>query len=233
MWARKGGAFAPVLPVGGEFWRHRNASAPSGPYPRLIKPVLDRAIGLLMLILFSPVIAASALAVLVTMGRPVFYSQQRIGLGGRAFRLYKIRTMIPDRRVGEDGYSGADRRLVHKSTDDPRVTMVGKALRATRFDELPQFLNVVKGEMSMVGPRPERPKYVELPEIVRRYEPWQHDRHLVKPGVTGPWQVSNHNGDLMYQHTEIDLEYLEQISFTHDLGILARTPMAMVGRKGH
>ena len=107
--------------------------------------------------------------------------------------------MIPDRHVGDDVYRGAERRIVHKSEDDPRVTLVGKALRATRFDELPQFLNVVKGEMSMVGPRP------ELPEIVRRYEPWQHHRHLVKPGVTGPWQVSNHNGDLMYEHTEIDL----------------------------
>jgi len=193
----------------------------------VIKPVLDRAIGLLLLILFSPVIAASAAAVLLTMGRPVFYTQQRIGLGGQAFRLYKIRTMIPDRRVGEDVYGGTERRLVHKSVDDPRVTLVGKALRATRFDELPQFLNVVRGEMSMVGPRP------ELPEIVRRYEPWQHDRHLVKPGVTGPWQVSNRNGDLMYQHTEIDLDYLAQISFTHDLAILIKTPMAMVGRKGH
>jgi len=193
----------------------------------VIKPVLDRVIGLLLLILFSPVIGVSALAVFVTMGRPVFYSQQRIGLGGRAFRLYKIRTMIPDRRVGADAYRGTDRRLVHKSVNDPRVTLVGKALRATRFDELPQFLNVVMGDMSMVGPRP------ELPEIVRQYEAWQHDRHLVKPGVTGPWQVSNHNGDLMYQHTEIDLDYLQQISFTHDLGILVRTPMAMVSRKGH
>ena len=227
MWARKGEALASVLPVGGEIWGERGTSAPSGLYPVVIKPAFDRVIGLALLILFSPVILASALAVLVTMGGPVFYSQERIGLGGRAFRLYKIRTMIPDRRVGQDAYSGAERRLVHKSVDDPRVTLVGKVLRATRFDELPQFLNVVKGEMSMVGPRP------ELPEIVRRYEPWQHDRHLVKPGVTGPWQVSNHNGDLMYQHTEIDLEYLEQISFPHDLGILIRTPMAMVGRKGH
>jgi lipopolysaccharide/colanic/teichoic acid biosynthesis glycosyltransferase len=221
-----GGASTPVFRVG-ESWGEVGASAPSGSYPRVIKPVLDRAIGLLMIILFSPVIAASAVAVLLTMGRPVFYSQQRIGLDGQAFRLYKIRTMIPDRRVGEDVYGGTERRLVHKSADDPRVTLVGKALRATRFDELPQFLNVVKGEMSMVGPRP------ELPEIVRRYEPWQHDRHLVKPGVTGPWQVSNRNGDLMYQHTEIDLDSLAQISFTHDLAILLKTPMAMVGRKGH
>ena len=226
MWTRRGGAAAPVL-TAGDSWTVRAKSSPAGPYPLVIKPVFDRVIGLLLLIVFSPVIAASALAVLMTMGRPVFYSQQRIGLGGRAFRLYKIRTMIPDRRVGEDVYRGAERRLVHKSVNDPRVTLVGKALRATRFDELPQFLNVVRGDMSMVGPRP------ELPEIVRRYEPWQHDRHLVKPGVTGPWQVSNHNGDLMYQHTEIDLEYLQQISFTHDLGILVRTPMAMFGRKGH
>ena len=227
MWARKGEALAPVLPLGGESWGDRRTSAPTGAYPLVIKPVFDRAIGLLLLIVFSPVIGVSALAVLVTMGRSIFYSQERIGLGGRLFRLYKIRTMIPDRHVGEAVFIGAERRIVHKSVDDPRVTLVGKVLRATRFDELPQFLNVVKGDMSMVGPRP------ELPEIVRRYEPWQHDRHLVKPGVTGPWQVSNHNGDLMYQHTEIDLEYLEQISFTHDLGILVRTPRAMVGRKGH
>ena len=225
MWTRSG-VPARELRVGG-LWGQRAVSAPSGPYPRLIKPVLDRAIGLVLLIVFSPVIAGSALAVLVTMGRPVFYSQQRIGLNGRAFRLYKIRTMIPDRRLGTDVYSGAERRFVHKSVNDPRVTLVGKALRATRFDELPQFLNVVKGEMSMVGPRP------ELPEIVRRYEPWQHDRHMVKPGVTGPWQISNQNGDLMYEHTEIDLDYLEQISFMHDLRILAKTPMAMVGRRGH
>jgi lipopolysaccharide/colanic/teichoic acid biosynthesis glycosyltransferase len=226
MWTRSGGVPARVLRVGG-LWGEKAESAPSGPYPRLIKPVLDRAIGIVLLILFSPVIAASALAVLVTMGRPVFYSQERIGLGGQAFRFYKIRTMIPDRRVAGGGFGGTERRVIHKSVNDPRVTLVGKALRATRFDELPQFLNVVKGDMSMVGPRP------ELPEIVNRYEPWQHDRHLVKPGVTGPWQISNQNGDLMYEHTEIDLDYLEQISFIHDFGVLIRTPMAMVSRRGH
>jgi lipopolysaccharide/colanic/teichoic acid biosynthesis glycosyltransferase len=101
-------------------------------------------------------------------------------------------------------------------------------LRATRLDELPQFLNVVKGDMSMVGPRP------ELPEIVSRYEPWQHHRHIVKPGVTGPWQISDQNGDLMFEHTEIDLAYLEQIGFLKDMGILLRTPAAMLGgKKGH
>jgi lipopolysaccharide/colanic/teichoic acid biosynthesis glycosyltransferase len=212
-------------------WSASAASAPSTPigvYPNLVKPALDRVIGLVLLILFSPVIAVAAFAILVTMGRPVFYSQQRVGLNGRIFRFYKLRTMIADRRTSKLEYIGVERRLTHKSHDDPRVTRVGRMLRATRLDELPQFLNVVKGDMSMVGPRP------ELPEIVSRYEPWQHHRHIVKPGVTGPWQISDQNGDLMFEHTEIDLAYLEQIGFLKDMGILLRTPAAMLGgKKGH
>jgi lipopolysaccharide/colanic/teichoic acid biosynthesis glycosyltransferase len=209
-------------------WSFSVPSTPAGVYPNLVKPVLDRVIGLVLLILSSPVIAVSALAILVTMGRPVFYSQERVGLNGRVFRFYKLRSMIPDRRTSQVDYIGPERRIIHKSHGDPRVTSVGRILRATRLDELPQFLNVVKGDMSMVGPRP------ELTEIVRRYEPWQHHRHIVKPGVTGPWQISDHNGDLMLEHTEIDLAYLEQVGFLYDLGILARTPMAMLGgKKGH
>ena len=209
-------------------WGDSPPSAPTGVYPNLVKPVFDRLMGLGLLILFSPVIAASALAILVTVGRPVFYSQDRVGMHGQVFRFYKLRTMIPDRRLAHLGYVGNERRVTHKSHDDPRVTQVGRILRATRLDELPQFLNVVKGDMSMVGPRP------ELPEIVSRYSPWQHHRHVVKPGVTGPWQISNRNGDLMFEHTDIDLAYLEQIGFLHDLGILARTPAAMLGgRRGH
>jgi lipopolysaccharide/colanic/teichoic acid biosynthesis glycosyltransferase len=209
-------------------WEETAPSPPTGAYPTLFKPVLDRLLGFVLLVVFSPVIAASALAILLTMGRPVFYSQERVGLHGRVFRFYKLRTMIPDRRTSPLEYIGEERRHTHKSHDDPRVTRIGKLLRATRLDELPQFLNVVKGDMSMVGPRP------ELTEIVNRYQPWQHHRHIVKPGVTGPWQVSDHNGDLMFEHTQIDLAYLDQIGFLHDLGILARTPMAMLGgRKGH
>jgi lipopolysaccharide/colanic/teichoic acid biosynthesis glycosyltransferase len=209
-------------------WEVSSRSTPIGIYPTLVKPALDRVIGLVLLALFSPVIGLSALAILVTMGRPVFYSQQRVGLDGRVFRFYKLRTMIPDRRTSQLEYIGAERRITHKSHDDPRVTAIGRILRASRLDELPQFLNVVKGDMSMVGPRP------ELPEIVNRYQPWQHQRHIVKPGVTGPWQISDHNGDLMFEHTEIDLAYLEQIGFLKDMGILLRTPAAMLGgKKGH
>jgi lipopolysaccharide/colanic/teichoic acid biosynthesis glycosyltransferase len=97
-----------------------------------------------------------------------------------------------------------------------------------RIDELPQFWNVVKGDMSLVGPRP------EIPEIVRSYEPWQHQRHMVRPGVTGPWQISHRNGKLMHECTEVDIDYITQVSLIYDLKILASTPRAMIGgRKGY
>jgi lipopolysaccharide/colanic/teichoic acid biosynthesis glycosyltransferase len=199
----------------------------TGVYVRVVKPAIDRVLGLLLLILFGPVIMLAGLFVLVTLGRPVFYSQERIGLDGAPFRLYKLRTMIPDRRGQQTDYQSVERRLTHKSPTDPRVNRVGKVIRAMRLDELPQFWNVVKGDMSLVGPRP------ELPEIVRRYEPWQHQRHMIKPGVTGPWQISPHNGQLMHECTQIDVEYLARVSLLQDLGILARTPMSMLGnRKG-
>ena len=122
--------------------REAAPSRPTGVYPILIKPLLDRLIGLLLLILFSPVIGASALAILITMGRPVFYSQERVGLNGRVFKFYKLRTMIPDRRTSQLGYIGEERRVTHKSHDDPRVTRVGKILRSTRLDELPRLRRV-------------------------------------------------------------------------------------------
>ncbi|MEX0865234.1 MAG: sugar transferase [Acidimicrobiia bacterium] len=201
---------------------------PSGPYVNLVKPILDRVIGLFLLTFFSPIIIIAGLVILIRLGRPVFYSQERIGLDGRSFRLHKLRTMVPDRRSGHRGYHGEERRLTHKSLNDPRVAPVGRVLRRMRLDELPQFWNVVKGDMSLVGPRP------ELPDIVRQYEPWQHQRHQVKPGVTGPWQVSHRNGKLMHECTELDLDYLEHIGLLHDLRILAETPLAMVGgRKGY
>ncbi|MDP9144550.1 MAG: sugar transferase [Actinomycetota bacterium] len=188
---------------------------------------MDRVLGVVLLILFSPVILLAGLIVLVTLGRPVFYSQARIGLDGTPFRLHKLRTMIPDRRGEQIGYQSVERRFTHKSPQDPRVNRVGRVLRAIRLDELPQLWNVVKGDMSLVGPRP------ELPEIVSGYQPWQHQRHMVKPGVTGPWQISVRNGQLMHECTQIDIEYLAQVSLLQDLRILARTPVAMLGnRKG-
>jgi lipopolysaccharide/colanic/teichoic acid biosynthesis glycosyltransferase len=197
-------------------------------YLRLVKPAADRVLGAILLVLTSPVLAASAVLVRVNIGRPVIHAQTRIGLGGRPFRLYKLRTMEPDRRRSQVDFGSRDRRVNHKSLDDPRHTRVGRLLRSTRLDELPQLWNVVKGDMSLVGPRP------ELSEIVRKYEPWQHERHLVKPGVTGLWQISDQNGKPMHECTEIDIEYLNRMSFAEDVRILIRTPLAMLGRRrGH
>jgi lipopolysaccharide/colanic/teichoic acid biosynthesis glycosyltransferase len=186
-------------------------------------------LGFGLLVLASPVILLGAFLVLISLGRPVFYSQTRVGLDGRTFRLHKLRTMSPDRRRDQVTFLGDNRRLTHKSPEDPRVGHpVSRTLRSMRLDELPQLWNVVKGDMSLVGPRP------EMPEIVEKYEPWQHQRHLVKPGVTGPWQISNHNGKLMHECTDLDIHYIASISLFNDLRILAATPIAMIGaRRGY
>lgn len=197
-----------------------------GFYRDHMKRFLDLMVGTVLLLVVWPLIAACACLVALGLGMPVFYTQDRVGLDGRHFRLYKLRTMIPDRRAGRGGYIGPERRMSHKTTEDPRVPMVGKILRATRFDELPQLLNVLKGDMSLVGPRP------ELPDIVAGYEDWQHQRHVVKPGLTGLWQVSNHNGKPMHECTDMDLEYIASMSFSSDLAILLRTPVAMLNRRG-
>lgn len=200
---------------------------PQGWYPRWIKPAIDRVGGTVLLLVFSPVVVLSAVLVRFTMGKPVLYVQLRVGKDGAPFHLFKLRTMAPDRRKTQEPLEHPDRRRTHKSTSDPRVLPVGRLLRSWRLDELPQFWNVMRGDMSLVGPRP------EMPEIVAEYEDWQHRRHTVKPGLTGPWQISNRNGKPMHECTEMDLEYLKDMTLWHDLSILARTPVAMFVRRGY
>jgi lipopolysaccharide/colanic/teichoic acid biosynthesis glycosyltransferase len=215
-------------PVGDSQQDLKTRANSKGLYVRIVKPVVDRTLGAMLLVLVSPVIAVSAFMIWRRIGRPIFYTQERVGLNGETFRLYKLRTMIPDRRTTQNGYAGPDRRKTHKSPRDPRVVPVGRTLRELRFDELPQFLNVVKGDMSLVGPRP------ELPEIVATYEEWQNARHWVKPGLTGPWQISDHNGKPMHECTAVDLDYIREMSLWNDLRIIAGTPRAMIGgRKGY
>ena len=198
-------------------------------YERIWKPVLDRSAGLLLSILTLPIIIPVALAVFVDLGLPVLLRQDRVGLNGKIFRVYKFRTMEPDRRTPhEPSFVGADRRVNHKSKDDPRLTRVGRFLRKWSLDELPQLWNVLRGDMSLVGPRP------EMVQIVRHYEPWQHARHQVKPGVTGLWQVSARGEVPMHEATHIDLEYVKKVSFVADVKILAKTiPAALGGRTGY
>ena len=190
------------------------------------KPAIDRVLGIFLLFLALLPMALVALIVRFRIGRPVVFKQTRVGRYGETFTLYKFRTMAPDRRRDDLPFEGDDRRFVHKTADDPRVSPVGARLRAWSLDELPQFANVVKGDMSLVGPRP------EMPNIVDEYEPWQHDRHLAKPGLTGVWQISNRE-QLMKDCIQLDVDYVEQISFAKDLGILIKTPAAVLTRRGH
>ena len=169
-----------------------------------------------------------AVCVKLESGGPVFFRQVRIGRDGRAFTMWKFRTMRRERRRRDVGPPPGthERRHLHKTRGDPRVTCVGRVLRRACLDELPQLWNVLVGEMSLVGPRP------ELPEIVALYEPWQHARHLVTPGITGWWQVNRDPHRLMHEATELDLHYVRNQSLRLDLWILIRTFGAIVRGTG-
>lgn len=198
---------------------------PGGVYVRIAKPIFDRTVAATALVVLSPLLAVVALGVWWRIGHPVLFRQARCGLGGVAFDVVKFRTMRADRRMARRSVV-EDRRMTHKTARDPRHTDLGRTLRKWSLDELPQLWNVVKGDMSLVGPRP------ELVGIVERYEPWQHQRHLVRPGLTGLWQVSRRGEGLMHLYTDVDLEYVATMSFLRDLGILLRTVPAALARHG-
>lgn len=196
-------------------------------YERFVKPVVDIVGAALLLVVTAPLTIAAAVAIWVTMGGPVILRQQRVGEQGRVFTLYKFRTMEPDRRNNPVPFVGDDRRQTHKHPEDPRITPVGQFLRVWSIDELPQFLNVLKRDMSLVGPRP------EMVDIVAQYQPWQHGRHAVKPGITGSWQISERGDKMLHECTESDIDYVESLSVWSDLRILALTPLAVLGlRRG-
>jgi lipopolysaccharide/colanic/teichoic acid biosynthesis glycosyltransferase len=186
---------------------------------RAIKRGMDIALASVGLVVLAPLLGLIALAIVLDSPGPVLFRQERIGKHGRPFVMLKFRTMISDRRERNVGPPEGleERRRVHKSPNDPRITRIGRFLRRACLDELPQFWNVLCGSMSLVGPRP------ELPAIVARYEPWQHARHLVAPGITGWWQINRDGVQLMHQATELDLFYLEHWSLALDLRILAST----------
>ncbi len=200
--------------------------APRGVYVRLVKPAFDRVVGFCTFVVLAPLTVVVALAVRISLGSPVIFRQRRVGRDGEEFDVYKFRTMRRDRRR-QQAPVAQDRRENHKSDEDPRHTRVGRFLRKWSLDELPQFWNVVCGDMSLVGPRP------ELVEIVARYEPWQHLRHVVKPGLTGLWQISSRGAGMMHLHTDIDLEYIEKMSLVTDVKILVLTIPATLRRRGN
>jgi lipopolysaccharide/colanic/teichoic acid biosynthesis glycosyltransferase len=197
-------------------------------YVRVLKAGFDRLLAAGALVVLAVPMAVIAGVVRATMGKPVLFRQRRIGRGGRPFMVLKFRTMRPDRRQAHRVVP-ADRRRTHKSDDDPRHTSVGRFLRKWSLDELPQLINVVRGEMSLIGPRP------ELESVVAAYSDSElHGRHLVKPGLTGLWQISARGDGPMHENGDFDLEYVRTVSLATDLRILVRTPKAMLGSNhGH
>lgn len=187
---------------------------------------VDCLVAILALIVLAPILLVVSIAILGTMRSPVVFKQRRIGKGGATFVVYKFRTMIAERRQESQPFGGVERRVRHKSADDPRVTRIGHILRKTSLDEVPQLINVIRGEMALVGPRP------ELPEIVAGYQPWQHQRHLVRPGLTGWWQVQGRSDRPMHENTEMDLHYVARMSPGFDLRILLRTLRVVLLRSG-
>jgi len=197
-----------------------------GAYVRTWKPRLDRFLSVLLITVAAPILALIALLVRASLGPNVIFRQQRIGIHGSSFDVFKFRTMLPDRRQANVPISFPDRRCTHKSGTDPRHTTVGRFLRRWSLDELPQLFNVVRGQMSLVGPRP------ELSSVVARYQPWQHERHDVKPGLTGLWQVEARGGGPMELRTDLDIEYARSICFLLDFRILMGTAMALLRKRG-
>lgn len=213
-------AFArtPIESVGGIPLISLQESALTGPQ-RLLKRAFDFLASLALLLILSPLLLLIALLIKLESPGPVFFLQERIGEHGRRFKMVKFRSMYADaeRRWHEVARRDESGRLVHKSNDDPRVTRIGRKLRRTSLDELPQLINVLRGEMSLVGPRP------EMPYVAAEYEPWQWQRFRVPPGITGWWQVNGRSDKPMHLHTEDDLYYIQNYSFWLDLRILFKT----------
>jgi exopolysaccharide biosynthesis polyprenyl glycosylphosphotransferase len=195
---------------------------------RLIKRIFDLLVALITLVLLSPLLLLLALLIRLDSSGPVIFHQKRVGENGRIFDMYKFRTMTAgaEDKLTEILASAEGGKIIHKKPDDPRITRIGHVLRRLSMDELPQLFNVLKGDMSLVGPRP------EMPWLVDRYDPWQRKRFAVPQGITGWWQINGRSDKPMHLHTEDDLYYVYNYSFWLDLQILLRTPWAVLRGKG-
>jgi exopolysaccharide biosynthesis polyprenyl glycosylphosphotransferase len=196
-------------------WRHVKESRTA----IFTKLFLDRLGGLIVLTLASPIMLLTALLIKLDSQGPVFFKQVRCGLNGRLFHLYKFRTMASDAELRKDEFLHQNEMSgpVFKLRQDPRMTKVGRVLRKYSIDELPQLFNIIKGDMSLVGPRP------PLPREVAKYEPWQRRKLSIKPGLTCIWQVSGRNEIGFEDWMRMDLDYIDNWSLWLDAKILART----------
>jgi exopolysaccharide biosynthesis polyprenyl glycosylphosphotransferase len=197
-------------------------------WERTAKRVLDVVGGMLGLITFLPVMLVAVLLVKMTSPGPALYRQERIGLHGRQFRVWKFRSMTcgSDERVAELMAEHGGYVPYYKMREDPRITPFGRFLRRSSIDELPQLVNVLKGEMSLIGPRP------HVRAEVDQYDPDHHRRLFVRPGITGLWQVSGRSDVQRHDAMLLDLHYVDTWSLGRDLGILLKTAKAVVTARG-
>jgi exopolysaccharide biosynthesis polyprenyl glycosylphosphotransferase len=192
------------------------------------KRAADIVLSLIALVVFTPVMALVAIAIKLDSPGPIIFRQTRCGKDGCTFTFLKFRGMVADaeaRRAELDQHNEADG-PIFKMKDDPRVTRVGRFIRRTSLDELPQLWNVLRGDMSLVGPRP------PIPAEVLRYEPWQRDRLRVIPGITGLWQTSGRSGLSFNSMVHLDFEYIKTWSIWLDARILLSTVLAVLSTKG-
>lgn len=190
-------------------------SKSNGLYCKLIKRLMDFLIAALSIIIFSPLLIILAILVRVKLGGPVIFKQERPGLNGKVFKLYKFRTMTDAK--DENG---------NLLDDEYRLTSFGKKLRSTSLDELPELYNILKGDMSIVGPRPLLVKYLPL------YSDEQKRRHDVRPGLTGLAQVSGRNAITWTEKFNKDIEYVDKVSFGLDVSIFFKTIYCVLKREG-
>lgn len=196
------------------------------------KRTLDLVVAATLLVALLPLLALIGLAVLLDSGGPILYRGERVGRFGRPFTVLKFRSMRPNadvtthmafvRSLLHDGTTCA----VYKVPADPRITRIGALLRRSSLDELPQLWNVLRGDMSLVGPRP------DVAYAVAEYDDWMHRRLVVKPGITGLWQVSGRSRLSLLEMYRLDLTYVAHASLRSDLSILMRTVPVVLGRDG-
>lgn len=206
------------------------------PRQQRAKRLVDIALAVPALVLTAPVLLAAGAAIFVTGGRPVLFRQVRLGAGRRPFVLYKLRTMVNN--SSDAAHREFNRRELLEENhvpdtsdgafklDDPRVTRVGRWLRKTSIDELPQLINVLRGEMSLVGPRPVLDWEAEM------FDPAVELRFAVPPGITGRWQVGGRNRVSMRRMLDMDVDYVRSWSLWQDLAIIARTPLVLLRGDG-
>ncbi|MEO8710892.1 MAG: sugar transferase [Parafilimonas sp.] len=196
-----------------------------------VKRIFDITISALLILLFSPILILVALIIKLTSRGAVLYSNERIGLGGDPFKCYKFRSMVKDHSVKHNDHKRAlehaEKGILLKKKDDSRVTAIGKFIRKTSIDELPQLFNVLFGDMSIVGPRP------LVPFMLKPFPEFKQVRSLVRPGITGLWQIRdrehNTSAEFMIEH---DTEYIETYTFFLDMKILFETPLVVLSGKG-